>query len=357
MRFRRADRIRRSIVKSPTKNLGKNSRPAGQQSGDCEIKRVLIVRPNQRLGNLLMVTPIVQVLTRFNPDCEIDIIVKGKMAQQVFAAFSQVKELIELPSKPAKELFKYLKVYFNASKTKYDLCINIDAGSSSGAAITYLANSKYKLYRTYPEQWITEMPMDFRHMALTSVYIFRYFLKTFFNIEMAYKNVPSISLNLTVAEKENAFKLLDEMVDLKDKPILSIFTYATGGKRYSKEWWKDFCDRLDEKLWDRYTIVEVLPFENVSQVDFRYPSFYSTEIREIAAFISHTSLFIAADSGIMHLGSAAQIPVIGLFAATREYMYRPYGYGSRSVNTNELTVDHIIDQITNYLKTKNTPIG
>jgi ADP-heptose:LPS heptosyltransferase len=303
-----------------------------------------------------MVTPIVQELIRFNPNCKIDIVVKGKMAQQVFKEFPQVNQLIELPRKPAKELFKYLKVYFNASRTNYDLCINMDAGSSSGTVITYLSNSKYKLYRTYPEQCIENMPDDFRHMALTSVYTFRYFIKTFFNREVAINAVPSISLNLTTTEKENALQLLHELIAFEDRPILSIFTYATGGKIYSKEWWKVFCDQLDEKLGDRFAIVEVLPFENVSQVDFRYPAFYSTEIREIAAFISHTSLFIAADSGIMHLGCASHIPVIGLFAATREYMYRPYGHESRSVNTDELTIDNIIDQITNYLKTKKTPI-
>jgi ADP-heptose:LPS heptosyltransferase len=41
--------------------------------------------------------------------------------------------------------------------------------------------------------------------------------------------------------------------------------------------------------------------ENVSQIAFKSPTFYSKDIREIGAVIANTEIFIGADSGIMHL--------------------------------------------------------
>jgi heptosyltransferase III len=39
--------------------------------------RVLISRPNSRLGNLLMVTPLVQEIERLLPNAKIDLFVRG----------------------------------------------------------------------------------------------------------------------------------------------------------------------------------------------------------------------------------------------------------------------------------------
>ena len=36
------------------------------------------------------------------------------------------------------------------------------------------------------------------------------------------------------------------------------------------------------KEFKSYNIIEVLPVENISQIDFKAPSFYSKDVREIA---------------------------------------------------------------------------
>ena len=55
-----------------------------------EIKRVLICRPNQRLGNLLLVTPLVQEITETFPHYKIDLFEKGTLAPKVFKNYGNV---------------------------------------------------------------------------------------------------------------------------------------------------------------------------------------------------------------------------------------------------------------------------
>jgi hypothetical protein len=62
-----------------------------------------------------------------------------------------------------------------------------------------------------------------------------------------------------------------------------------------------------------YNIIEVLPVENVSQMGFKAPTFYSKDVREIGALMANTEVFIGGDSGIMHLASASKVSTVGLF--------------------------------------------
>jgi muconolactone delta-isomerase len=64
--------------------------------------------------------------------------------------------------------------------------------------------------------------------------------------------------------------------------------------------------------YSNYNIIEVLPVENVSQIGFKAPTFYSKDVREIGALMANTEVFI--DSGIMHLASASKVST-GLFPA------------------------------------------
>jgi len=66
-------------------------------------------------------------------------------------------------------------------------------------------------------------------------------------------------------------------------------------------------------------------------------------------FLKH-SCFVGADSGMMHLASAAQLPVVGLFSVTNTDKYAPYGAKSVAINTNETTIDDWIQAIKDSLE-------
>ncbi len=115
-------------------------------------------------------------------------------------------------------------------------------------------------------------------------------------------SVPLMDIRLGSWEVAEGSRILSGLVSTERKTIC-LFTYATGAKRYDVAWWEEFYGRLKSECPD-CNIIEVLPVENVSQISFRAPSFYSKDIREVGALLANVNVFIGADSGMMHLASA-----------------------------------------------------
>jgi ADP-heptose:LPS heptosyltransferase len=76
-------------------------------------------------------------------------------------------------------------------------------------------------------------------------------------------------------------------------------------------------------------------------LDFEIPAFYSKNIRELASFISQTTVFITGDCGIMHLAASTNIPTVGLFNVTKKNMYEPYNKACLGIDTNDKKADEI----------------
>jgi ADP-heptose:LPS heptosyltransferase len=174
-------------------------------------------------------------------------------------------------------------------------------------------------------------------MAKFPVYNFRYF----FSPESVEKPIPTLNIRLTTAELNNGKKVLQSIVN-NDKKNIGIYTFATGQKCYPKTLWMQMYERLKSEYEEDYNIFEILPVENVSQIAFKAPSYYSKDLREIASVIANTQLFFGADSGMMHLASTSQRPVIGLFSITDTNVYKPYGNNSIAINPLTMSMDEII---------------
>jgi len=340
--------FRRFIMHSLTKGVGNAQHGPSLKPGEkVEIKKILISRPNHRLGNLLLITPLLQEINNTLPECEIDLFIKGNLAPILFKNHN-INSVIKLPKKHFNEIFKYIYGWLSIRKVRYDLVINIDEYSSSGKLSTQLSRAKYKIFGVATDTDEFEYE-DYSHIAKKPVYDFRrYLTKLGFPIDEA-KTIPSLDIKLSPEEKLKGLNLLKDIVK-NEKNTISIFTFATGNKCYSKSWWKDIYEKLKEQYKD-YNIIEVLPIENVSQIDFEAPTYYGKDVREIAALISNTKVFIGADSGIMHLSSSSGAPTVGFFSVTNQKKYEPYGNNSMALNTNEMEFIDLKKAIDNALNT------
>lgn len=323
-------------MRSLTSHVGNShSITKKNQSIGIEVARVLIVRPNSRLGNLLLLTPLVQEVVATFPNCVIDLFVKGEVAPIIFRNYTNVDRIVRLPAKPFENVVKYLNNWLKIRKHQYDLVINVDNQSSSGKISSLFSKSGYKIFgENDAELQLTHS--DYHHMAKFAVYNFRKFVGLL-GFSRTTHDIPTLDIKLTAFEKERGLHALNDIVD-KNRKTICIFTNATGNKCYDAKWWSAFYKKLLQQF-PNYNIIEVLPMHNASQINFEAPSFYSLDIREIAAFISNTELFIGADSGMMHLASAAQTTVIGLFKVSNKDRYQPYGNGSTAINTNDGTIE------------------
>lgn len=338
---------RRSIMRNLTKNVGKTNLQDDFILVDkSEIKKVLICRPNGRLGNLLLITPLVQEVSEMFPNCKIDLFVKGTLAPIIFEKYDTVDKIIHLPKKPFKSLLAYSKVWISLKKTPYDLAINVDQNSSSGRLAVQFSNAKYKFFGDSNEEE-TGHKSDFEHIAKYPVYNFRNYLSKLRLPTNSNKIIAPLELKLSASEIAEGRKILGELTN-NDKKTICIFTYATGTKCLSEEWWEKFYSQLTSEYKD-YNIIEILPVENVSQIGFKAPTFYSKDIREIGSVIANADLFIGADSGIMHLSSSVHTPTIGLFSVSNLKKYEPYDNCSIGIDVNLYTKKQYIKTINSIL--------
>ena len=143
-----------------------------------------------------------------------------------------------------------------------------------------------------------------------------------------------IELNLSSAERAWGRAMLDEIAG-SDGPVIGLFTAATGGKDMGAAWWQRFAARHAEQM-PRARLVEIIPLAGRSMLDNRCPTYYSTDVRRLAAVISAVSRFVAADCGVMHLACAANAPTAGLFCGTNIAEWGPYGPRDVSVDVTSM---------------------
>lgn len=158
---------------------------------------------------------------------------------------------------------------------------------------------------------------------------------------------PLLDLKLDEIEKGNGKRKLIEIFN-NDNKVITVFTYATGSKILSQPWWNSFYELLKINF-PLYNIIEVLPMENISQINFKAKTFYSNDIREIASLIANTSIFIGADSGIMHLSVSSKTPTIGLLSGSFKTKYEPYGNKNIGIDKNQTSQEEIIIEMEKIL--------
>lgn len=334
--------IRRKITHQLTSGLGRSVSTHNDVLDPQKVRNILISRPNHRLGNTLLITPLIQEVHKVFPEAKIDIFLKGGVGHVVFQEYAYVDKLITLPKKHFKELGKYLASWFRLRKTNYDLAINVEQGSSSGRISLQMANSKFKFFGDDQD-----LKKDSEHIAKYPVLNFRSYIASL-GIKSETAEIPTLNLMLTNQEKQLGKTQLQDLTK-SEKPTICLFTYATGAKCFSQDWWTTFYNHLQKK-YPQFNFIEILPIENVSQIGFQAPSFYSSDIRLMTAVMHNCIAFIGADSGIMHLASAAQIPVIGLFKSRAE-KYGPYGNSSDAIIVADDNMQVCLEKVDRILET------
>lgn len=334
---------RRTILVAATQPIGRsNSKKPLPPIEPLAVKNVLICRPNHRLGNQLLTTPLVQEVLATFPNTTIDFFVKGGVVPILYQNYERIGRFIALPKKHFKQLPTYLGAWISLRKKHYDLVINVVSSSSSGRLSTKLARSEYKVFGEN-DDLIAGLYPNFQHIAKRPVYRLRHALSQW-GIQEYPAPVHCLNIKLGADELVIGKQKLDALVKDPSRKTISLYTFATGAKCYDQSWWLPFLEALKTNF-PTYNFLEILPVENVSSIDFKEPSLYSRDIREMAAVMANTSVLITADCGVMHLASAAQVPIVALFSVTHPDTYGPFNSPSVSLKTEGLQVKEIINAV------------
>ncbi|MBD8879345.1 glycosyltransferase family 9 protein [Rhodanobacter sp. 7MK24] len=308
--------------------------------------RILICRPNHRLGNTVLLTPLISELERHYKGAEIDVISEGDIAKEVFASFFSVQNVYCLPKRGFKHPLPFLRLIRRVRGTHYDLIIDPCVGSGFSRTLTRLLRGTYKLgFSDNPKRdGLTHAaPTDIagQHMAKRPVNLLRWALE----LETTRQDsVPTLDIRLTDPEMDSGRRainqLLSESRQTTSPPVVGVFANATGEKRYPMSWWREFIDTF-KLLCPTASIIELIPMHGRSMLGAEWPAYYSSDIRRMGAVMAGVDLMITADCGVMHLAVASRTATIGMFCVTDASVYAPYGQGNCPLQTPGLTARQV----------------
>jgi len=354
-RLRQRDRWRRRLVAACFRRLLKHTDQQLCMPGQLPVRgihRVLVCRPNHRLGNTVLISPLLAEIEALYPGAEIDVVSGGSIGEHLFAGCIHVRRIYSLPRKIARHLWTTVKLLGQLRRDTYDLAIDACIDSQSGRLLLAITKARFKL--GYPDEqspaaaaW-HDLPRP-EHLAKRSVFL----LRTAYAGEVS-RPYPPLRLRLQKAEKDQGREVLDAVLGEPEQTahphmVVGVFANATGAKCYRTDWWSQFIGKLLAQQPD-VRIVNLLAEHGESQLDERLASYYTRDPRRLAAMIACMDAFISADCGVMHLAAATGTPTMGLFSTSSSAKYGPYGGSNTSVDTRDLGAADVAAIAADWLK-------
>jgi heptosyltransferase-3 len=281
------------------------------------IRRILVVRPNHRLGNTVLLTPLIVELRRLFPHAEVDVLAGGRAGAALLASFAHVRKIWSIPSRVLRQPLEPMRVLIGMRRRHYDLAIDACAESQTGRLFTLLSGARFKIGFDHAQKLkglTHELPAADPQLHVAKVPV--HLLRTVYGVgETAW---PALALPL-----------------------------AAEDRHLPCAWWQPLLDRLAN---DPSLLVEILPWHGESCFEQRFPALYAADPLQLAALVSMLAVFVSADGGVMHLATAVGTPTVGLFSVTSAARYGPYGNGSFALDVREMPPEAAAEAVLSHLQ-------
>jgi ADP-heptose:LPS heptosyltransferase len=305
------------------------------------IQRILLVRINYRIGNILFITPLLNALAKKFPNAKIDVIIGAPFISSLIEGMPQVHKVYSFPRKLLKQPLKVWALKKELQQNHYDLLVTPSLMSSSDSLIALFVPAKYKVGFHAPDVFsplthTIPFPEDIAHEALKPLALMSLFGET--------KQADMLSfldIRLNEAEKKNAGK------DIPPNAI-GIFRDARHEKKIDDQWWRELLDALHQKD-SSLTFIDILDPNNTVPLNKNIQTLSEKDLRLLASKIANMDAFICGDTGPMHLASASGTATIALFKTTSPTLYGTLGEKDLSIVMKEKSVQEIAQEILEHL--------
>lgn len=306
-------------------------------------RRVLVVRLNKRLGNILFLTPMLRSLAASLPTATIDVVIQDRHQKPLLETLPGIGRVWVHD----KRFFASLRLMRKLRARHYDLAIDPSGNSASNRIALALCGARQRMGFATRGQWAplthaARRPHS-RHQAKQAIELLESSVA-----DKTWETFDTLAIFPGAAAHRAAHQhwLKAFAGTSSAAPVVAFFTEATGNKRLDDAWWADFKNGVAEKF-PRARLLQICAPNSPTATDIA--SVRIAELDVLAAVLSRADVFIAADSGPMHLAAAAGVPVVGLFKTTQPSSYAPLGRDCVSLQPPAMTPAHAIDAINRML--------
>ena len=319
------------------------------------VRRIVVLRPNHRIGNTLLLTPLMQQLAAQFPAARVELVTAGGVARAVFARYPQVIALHAFPGKSYQHPGKVLSLLLHLRRQSYDLAIDPTIRSRAGRFLLRFVRARRRLGYAWGESGKDRILTDAidpalapAHHAEIPVYLLQSALRQLQAPAATAAALP-VPMDIRLSEAERREGVLELEAVLGEslagpRPTLGLFAHATGAKCLPPQWWCQLVKCLQARA-PSIRLVEFLPEDARTRLDGIVPGTFTPQLRMLGAKLAATSLVVIADGGVMHLADAAGAAVLALFKTTAPSQYGPRRAGSESLLANDITPEAVAAHI------------
>lgn len=297
--------------------------------------KILIVGPSW-VGDAVMAQTLFKLIKEKNNNTVIDVLAPS-WALSVFKRMKEINQIIEMPFGHGEIRLKERRSFALGLKVnKYDQAIVLP-NSLKSALIPFFADIPLR----------TGWRGEFRYFFLNDIrnldkkdyprMVDRFCV---LGIKQGEK-LPEIKSPSLITDGSNISKLIDLYSIHKEKKILTICPGAEFGpaKRWPSNYFAEVVTYYLNKDWivtaigskkDQTVVHEIESFLNENHPNF-INTVGNTNLEDAIDLLSISSLVLTNDSGLMHIASALDIPLLALFGPTSPEFTPPLGEKSEII--------------------------
>lgn len=283
----------------------------------------ILVSRLQFIGDIVLTTPVVEVLREKFPHAVIDYL-GSKDGVTLLQNNPNLNEVIPYDL-AANEVIEQLRIVSKLRKKKYDVAIDLFGNPRSAIAI-FLSGVKMRIGGSFGWRAKTYTHPIVITERLTAVDFHLRYLKPL-GINASYRK-PKIFLDAD--EKDIAIKYLASGGIDNSKLKIGIHIGATWP---AKVWLPEYFARLAELSVEKLDAQVIVTY---GPKDIRYLERFSSEarmklttivpqgLRRLASIISQCDVYVSNDAAPMHISAAVGTPTIGIFGPGEPDIWFPY---------------------------------
>jgi len=313
------------------------------------LRRVLVVRQDERLGNLLLVTPLLESLRRALPEAHISVLVSRRFAE-ILRGNNDIDAILTLDKRRLlRNPFRLVSLIRTLRRGSFDLAIDcgpVDDISLNNSLLTYLSGAPLRLGHRRGDSHIflnIEVPVaggqrsEVDHHVDLARHIFG--------------EIPAgqMKLCLSPEERDRAVRRLRGWGLRSDDLVIGVHVGGRGRKRWPAQNFYDLGRRLIARFgikillfWGPNERELIRRFRGENSAGLLIPPLLS--IRDLAAQIERCAVFVCNDTGPMHLARAVGTPTVAIFRKPNYHRYGPPDEKNRVLYRRdvEITVDDVV---------------
>ncbi len=352
MWYKKIERQFKSKLPSLLQVFLKTEKGESEQIDLLRVRRILVVRQDERIGNLILTTPFLSALRKFCPGARICYLA-SKRFHELFCDSDLVDEiLVAEKRKYLRNPFKLISFVRKIRGGGFDLAFDLsdeNEFSLNNSLITYLSQARYRIGHKKKNSGIflnIEVPRPERPRHVIDMHLDL--------LRSLPGDFESFELNLTVSPgSENLIReYLESKGVLENDFLVGINLGARGEKRWKLSSFIELARWLRGQLHHKIMFIHgseekelIKELRKLHREKFLIADIFPLNL--LPALLKRCDLLVSGDSGAMHLSVRVGTPTLAIFLHSDQIKYGPRGEKHQILlaEKGEVSVDRVKEKI------------